>query len=913
MEDAAARKERLRALRQAAEQAEGATGDAQAEPEKPVLRFRNYAVKDHKHIQHEQVQPAQPPKLEEPQVTKKPEEAAQEDLLVNVAPKKANWDLKRDVQAQLDKLERRTQRAIIEIMREQESQQTVSKMATRLFRTAEHLINAMDKSVMRAVAGFVYAAAPSPFAPSRDVLPLLPASVSRTYTGVDNQPTSQTGASYAPSASPPAGAQAQQTSRVTHQLPPAPDQGAESMPVPPFAATAAVRVEDETGQHQDAPVSLKSTEQRMNNGIASTCGDSASPPTTTAAKQALPASMAASKPIEADMALMSALGSQQLGPPLSSGGLAGPGTGSTREVQLAKLVEQMKERLRASKLENEQLEDLLAQAEARCERERALVGQLQGEVAALSESKRKTETVLGSQLAEQATALQDATAKAEAACQQALRLEGELLSLQESSRHLLQSKQDVEGGMLDSLRVSLASTEAKLDAERKAHGSTRATAVAREAELEALVAGHAAALVQVQHVAEEASARCRDLEDALALAEAAKAQALASAGAPGSRSSNRLDEAHLQSELASLRGELEACQRARQAAELAHQASTQLVASLRGQLESAQAGLEQLASKQSQTALEAQLQEAHEMLYLKQSQLERLNADKAASMMKLERELATTREELAKSRRPAASALTISHDIMGHRCVFTVTLHELQPCSLLEMPIIRQAARAFLSSWAPATTGSLNELSRMMGTERRPGLSGAWKQADRDKFAEDWNTDPTYKKPPKTIAEVLDDSASVLFLTEIVRGMSYTLGAFFDKKVTVMYPFEKGAISPRFRGEHVLRRYPTGEERCIACKLCEAVCPAQAITIEAEEREDGSRKTTRYDLDMTKCIYCGFCQEACPVDAIVEGPNFEFSTETREELLYDKQKLLENGDKWEQEIASNLRTESLYR
>ncbi|GFH29024.1 uncharacterized protein HaLaN_27613 [Haematococcus lacustris] len=127
MEDAAARKERLRALRQAAEQAEQATGDAQAEPEKPVLRFRNYAVKDHKHIQHEQVQPAQPPKLEEPQVTKKPEEAAQEDLLVNVAPKKANWDLKRDVQAQLDKLERRTQRAIIEIMREQESQQSAGR------------------------------------------------------------------------------------------------------------------------------------------------------------------------------------------------------------------------------------------------------------------------------------------------------------------------------------------------------------------------------------------------------------------------------------------------------------------------------------------------------------------------------------------------------------------------------------------------------------------------------------------------------------------------------------------------------------------------------------------------------------------------------------------------------------------
>ncbi|KAF3518304.1 hypothetical protein DY000_02064281 [Brassica cretica] len=144
--------------------------------------------------------------------------------------------------------------------------------------------------------------------------------------------------------------------------------------------------------------------------------------------------------------------------------------------------------------------------------------------------------------------------------------------------------------------------------------------------------------------------------------------------------------------------------------------------------------------------------------------------------------------------------------------------------------------------------------------------------------------------------------------------------------VLINYPFEKGPLSPRFRGEHALRRYPTGEERCIACKLCEAdhrlmmpmelilvVCPAQAITIEAEEREDGSRRTTRYDIDMTKCIYCGFCQEACPVDAIVEGPNFEFATETHEELLYDKEKLLENGDRWETEIAENLKSESLYR
>ena len=108
---------------------------------------------------------------------------------------------------------------------------------------------------------------------------------------------------------------------------------------------------------------------------------------------------------------------------------------------------------------------------------------------------------------------------------------------------------------------------------------------------------------------------------------------------------------------------------------------------------------------------------------------------------------------------------------------------------------------------------------------------------------------------------------------------------FFEPKVTLNYPFEKGPLSPRFRGEHALRRYPNGEERCIACKLCEAVCPALAITIEAEPREDGSRRTTRYDIDMVKCIYCGLCQEACPVDAIVEGPNFEFDRNPRRTLL----------------------------
>ena len=160
----------------------------------------------------------------------------------------------------------------------------------------------------------------------------------------------------------------------------------------------------------------------------------------------------------------------------------------------------------------------------------------------------------------------------------------------------------------------------------------------------------------------------------------------------------------------------------------------------------------------------------------------------------------------------------------------------------------------------------------------------------------------------------LDQSVKSLFLREFLSAFVLSMRYFFKPKATLNYPFEKGFQSPRFRGEHALRRYPNGEERCIACKLCEAICPAQAITIEAgPRRNDGTRRTTRYDIDMVKCIYCGLCQEACPVDAIVEGPNFEFSVETREELMYDKNKLLDNGARWEREIARNIKLDAPYR
>ena len=151
-------------------------------------------------------------------------------------------------------------------------------------------------------------------------------------------------------------------------------------------------------------------------------------------------------------------------------------------------------------------------------------------------------------------------------------------------------------------------------------------------------------------------------------------------------------------------------------------------------------------------------------------------------------------------------------------------------------------------------------------------------------------------------------------LKDFLKGFNLGIKYFFRPKATLNYPYEKGPISSRFRGEHALRCYPNGEERCIACKLCEAICPAQAITIDAGPREaDGSRRTTRYDIDMTKCIYCGFWQEACPVDAIVEGPNFEYATETREELFYNKEKLMANGKKWEHLIAENIKLDKNFR
>jgi NADH-quinone oxidoreductase subunit I len=150
-------------------------------------------------------------------------------------------------------------------------------------------------------------------------------------------------------------------------------------------------------------------------------------------------------------------------------------------------------------------------------------------------------------------------------------------------------------------------------------------------------------------------------------------------------------------------------------------------------------------------------------------------------------------------------------------------------------------------------------------------------------------------------------------LWELLKGMNVTGRYLFKRKVTIQYPEEKTPMSPRFRGLHALRRYENGEERCIACKLCEAVCPALAITIDSEEREDGTRRTTRYDIDLFKCIFCGFCEEACPVDSIVETHIFEYHFENRGDQIMTKEMLLEIGDKYEAEIAANREADAPYR
>ncbi len=154
---------------------------------------------------------------------------------------------------------------------------------------------------------------------------------------------------------------------------------------------------------------------------------------------------------------------------------------------------------------------------------------------------------------------------------------------------------------------------------------------------------------------------------------------------------------------------------------------------------------------------------------------------------------------------------------------------------------------------------------------------------------------------------------SSFMLLELFKGMALTGRHFFARTVTIQFPEERTPSSPRFRGLHALRRYDNGEERCIACKLCEAVCPAMAITIESEVRDDGSRRTTRYDIDLTKCIFCGFCEESCPVDSIVETQIFEYHGEKRGDLYFTKEMLLAVGDRYESDVAANRKADSAYR
>jgi len=161
----------------------------------------------------------------------------------------------------------------------------------------------------------------------------------------------------------------------------------------------------------------------------------------------------------------------------------------------------------------------------------------------------------------------------------------------------------------------------------------------------------------------------------------------------------------------------------------------------------------------------------------------------------------------------------------------------------------------------------------------------------------------------KTVANYLKS----LFLFELLKGLNLTMRYLWAKKITIQYPDEKTPQSHRFRGRHALRRYPNGEERCIACKLCEAVCPALAITIEASQREDGTRRTSRYDIDLTKCIFCGYCEESCPVDSIVETRVFEYHGEQRSDLLMTKAKLLAAGDELEEQLAADKALDAPYR